>query len=53
MSPTPVTMHGLDADLVDHLVQRVREVLQDQDRACTGITQLVLQFARRVQWDWC
>ncbi len=40
--------HGVEVQVALHLGQRVREVLQDQDRPRAAIVQLVLQFARRV-----
>ena len=39
----------LDRGVVEHLLQRVGEVLHHQDRLGAGIAQLVAQFAGRVQ----
>ena len=41
--------HRLDAGLVDHLLQRVGEVLEDQDRPGARVLELVLELAGRVQ----
>ncbi len=41
--------HVLDTRPLDHLFERVREVLQDQDRLRTGIAQLMLELARGVE----
>jgi hypothetical protein len=42
--------HLLDRRPAQHLLQGLREVLDDDDDAGAGVLQLVLQFARRVQW---
>ena len=49
MSPIGVTMTCLTAVLADHLLQRVGEILDDDDRLGAGILQLMLEFARRVE----
>ncbi len=48
-SPTPVTMTCSSCGALDHLGERVREVLEDHDRFRAGIGQLMLELARGVE----
>ena len=43
----------LEAGARQHLLQHVREVLDDDDGLRAGILQLMLEFARRCTADWC